>query len=282
VRNLPFYGRWYRFLIFWAGCDGGLAAAKIDPEWDDGGKTVSAMNEATRQMFTDWITSQVNNDPELVAKVVPDYPPTAKRTLQDNGSWLTALTRDNVEMVREGIDRIEPNAVVSSSGTRYEVDIIVYATGFRANDVLFPMDIIGRDGVELRSHWGESPTAYLGITSPGFPNLFYMYGPGTNLAHGGSLIFHSECQMRFIGTAIKTLIEGGHKSIEPREDVHQEYYERTQAELETLVWSHEGVAHSWYKNAHGKIHILSPWRLVDYWNWTRNPDMSDYDFDKSA
>lgn len=109
-----------------------------------------------------------------------------------------------------------------------------------------------------------------------------MYGPATNLADGGSLIFHSECQTRFSGTATRTLIEGGHKSIEPREDVHQEYYERTQAELETLVGSHEGETHSWYKNAHRKIFILSPWQRVDYWNETRSPDMNDYEFDRSA
>ena len=81
-------------------------------------------------MFTEWIISQVGDDPELLAKVVPDYPATGKRTLQDNGSWLRTLTRDNVELVRTGIDRIEPDAVVTEDGTRYPADVIVYATGF--------------------------------------------------------------------------------------------------------------------------------------------------------
>jgi len=103
-----------------------------------------------------------------------------------------------------------------------------------------------------------------------------MYGPGTNLAHGGSLILHSECQMRYITGCIKGLIEGGHRSMEPREDVHEEYYERTQKELEGLVWSPPGIQHSWYKNSEGKIHILSPWRLVDYWDWTRAPDFAEF------
>ena len=253
--------------------DGAAEAARIDPDYDDqGGVAVSALNEATRQMFTDWITSQLNDDAELVAKVVPKYPATGKRTLQDNGSWLTALTRDNVELVREGIERIERDAVVTVDGQRYEVDIIVYATGFHANRFLFPMEVVGRDGVVLSEKWGDSPSAYLGITMPGFPNLFYMYGPGTNLAHGGSLIFHSECQMRYITGCFKLLIEGGHQTLEPRQDAHEEYYERTQKELEGLVWSHPSIDHSWYKNSEGKIHILSPWRLVDYWAWTREPD----------
>ena len=275
LRHLPFYGRWYRFLLFWPGCDGGLVAARVDPDWKGEG-AVSAANEATRQIFTQWITSQVNGDPDLVAKVVPNYPATGKRTLQDNGSWLRALLRDNVEIVRSGIDRIEQDAVVGSDGTRYEVDLIVYATGFQANRFLFPIEVVGRGGAVLSETWGERPAAYLGITVPGFPNLFCMYGPGTNLAHGGSLIFHSECQMRYISGCLKALIAGGHRAMEPTQAAHDDYYQRTQKELAGMVWSHPSIEHSWYKNAEGKIHILSPWRLVDYWSWTREPDLGDF------
>jgi 4-hydroxyacetophenone monooxygenase len=276
LRHLPFYGRWYRFLLFWPGCDGGLAAAKIDPEWPHQDRSVSERNDLTREMFTDWITSQVGDDPDLVAKVVPDYPATGKRTLQDNGSWLRALTRDNVELVREGIDHIEPDAVVTVSGARYEVDLIVYATGFRANKFLWPMKIVGRDGAVLSELWGDSPSAYLGITVPSFPNLFCMYGPGTNLAHGGSLIFHSECQMRYISGCLDEMISGDLTAMEPRPEVHDEYYERTQRELEGLVWSSPAIRHTWYRNGEGKIHVLSPWRLVDYWSWTKAPDLDDF------
>jgi 4-hydroxyacetophenone monooxygenase len=276
LRHLPFYGRWYRFLLFWPGCDGGLAAARVDPSWPHQDRSVSATNEMTREIFTDWITSQVGDDEELLAKVIPDYPATGKRTLQDNGSWLRALTRDNVELVREGIDHIERDAIVTASGARYEVDLIVYATGFQANRFLWPMTIVGRNGTVLSEQWGDSPSAYLGITVPNFPNLFCMYGPGTNLAHGGSLIFHSECQIRYIMGCIEAIVRDGHASIEPRLDVHDEYYERTQRELEGLVWSHPSITHSWFKNREGRIHVLSPWRLVDYWSWTRTPDLDDF------
>ncbi len=277
LRHLPFYGRWYRFLLFWPGCDGGLEAARIDPDWPHQDRSISEGNDFTRQMFTEWITSQVGDDAELLAKVVPDYPATGKRTLQDNGSWLRALKRDNVELVREGIDHIERDAVVTTSGARYEVDIIVCATGFQANRYLWPMTITGRGGAVLAEQWGDSPAAYLGITIPNFPNLFCMYGPGTNLAHGGSLVFHSECQMRYITGCLDALIQDGHTAMEPRQAVHDEYYERTQRELEGLVWSHPSIEHSWFKNAAGKIHVLSPWRLVDYWSWTREPELSDFD-----
>src|SRR5439155_15646105 len=141
LKHLPFYGRWYRFLIFWPGCDTGLEAARVDPDYaGDQQVAVSEMNDLTRQMFTEWITSQVGDDPDLITKVVPDYPATGKRTLQDNGSWLRTLTRDNVELVRTGIDHIEPDAIVTIDGERHPADVIVYATGFHATRVLWPMD----------------------------------------------------------------------------------------------------------------------------------------------
>jgi 4-hydroxyacetophenone monooxygenase len=140
------------------------------------------------------------------------------------------------------------------------------------------MAIVGRDGRDLRELWGERPAAYLGITIPGFPNFFCMYGPGTNLAHGGSLIFHSECQMRYITQAIEVLIAGGHRTMEPREEQYRDWHERSQAEMRTLVWSQPSIEHSFFKNAHGEIHGLSPWRLVDYWTWTRTLDREDFLF----
>ncbi len=274
LRHLPFYGRWYRFLIFWPGCDTGLEAARIDPAFVDNPTVVSEVNDFTRQMFTDWIVSQVGDDEELKAKVVPTYPPTAKRTLQDNGSWLTCLTRDNVDLVRAGIDHLEGNAVVDTDGNRHEADVLVWATGFRVNEPLFPLTITGRDGQDLRELWGDRPAAYLGMTVPGFPNFFMMYGPGTNLASGGSLIFHSECEIRYIVQCLQAL--DGKTSMEPRQDKHDEWYARCQAELKTLVWSTPHVEHNFYRNSDGDVHCLSPWRLVDFWTWTRTPDLSDF------
>ena len=278
LRHLPFYGRWYRFLLFWPGCDKGLDAARVDADYPDQQTAVSEINEITRIMFTEWISSQVGDDPELLAKVVPDYPATGKRTLQDNGSWLKTLTRDNVELVRTGIGRVEADAVVTEDGERYPADVIVYATGFQATKLLWPMTIRGRDGEVLSERWGERPTAYLGITIPGYPNFFCMYGPGTNLASGGSLIFHSECQMRYITQCLEILIAGGHKSMEPTDETTADWHDRTQAEMRKMVWSQPSIKHSFYKNKFGEVYGLSPWRLVDYWTWTREPDPEDFVF----
>ena len=128
----------------------------------------------------------------------------------------------------------------------------------------------------LAEQWGDEPTAYLGITVPNFPNLFCLYGPGTNLASGGSMIFHSECQMRYVSGCLHELIAGGHAAMEPRPEVHDAYQDRLQAEMDQMVWSHPSIRHSWYKNDDGRIYILSPWRLVDYWDWTRRPDPEDF------
>jgi 4-hydroxyacetophenone monooxygenase len=277
LRHLPFYGRWYRFLIFWPGCDGAFITARVDPDWPDQEHSVSEINDLTRVMFTDWIVSQVQGDPELAAKVVPTYPPTGKRTLQDNGSWLKALTRDNVQLITTGVTSLAAQGVVDGEGVEHPADVVVYATGFRPNEMLLPMTILGRDGVDLRELWGDRPKAYLGMTVPGFPNFFCLYGPGTNLASGGSLIFHSECEVRYVVQCLQGLIDGGHRAMEPRVDKHEEYYARTQAEMKTLVWASPHIKYSFYKNADGDVHGLSPWRLVDFWSWTRTPDLEDFD-----
>lgn len=274
--HLPFYGRWYRFLVMWPGADKGLDAARLDPNYPSQDYAVSEINAAARLMFTDWITNQVGDDQDLLAKVLPDYPATGKRTLQDNGSWLKTLRRDNVELVRTPIERITPSAVVTVDGVTHDVDVIIYATGFRHTDVLWPLTVTGRDGVNLRDLWGQRPYAYLGITVPGFPNFFMLYGPGAHLAHGGSLIFNSELQMRYINSCLAHLADNDLHSIEPTAEAAADWHRRTQAEIKKMVWSHPLVKHSYFKNRDGEIHTVSPWRLNEYWTAVREPDWSQF------
>ncbi|WP_204802900.1 flavin-containing monooxygenase [Mycobacterium riyadhense] len=276
MRHLPFYGRWYRFLLLWPGADKGLDAARGDPNYANQDYAVSDMNAGARMMFTQWITSQINEGDELLSKVMPDYPATGKRTLQDNGSWLQTLQRNNVELIRTPIQRITPRSIVTQDGVAHDVDIIVYATGFRHTDVLWPLKVLGRNGIDLHHLWGQRPYAYLGITVPGFPNLFLLYGPGTHLAHGGSLIFQSELQMRYINLCLERLAEGDIHSLEPTAAAATEWHQRTQAEIKKMVWSHPAVKHSYFKNAEGEIHTVSPWRLSEYWAAVREPDWDQF------
>ena len=276
MEHLPYYGRWYRFLLLWPGADKGLDAARVDPDYDDQGNAVSEINAIARIMFTDWITTQVGDDADLLAKVLPDYPATGKRTLQDNGSWLGALKRDNVDLIRTPIERITPTGIVTTDGQAYDVDIIVYATGFRATDVLFPMTITGRDGIDLHDTWGQRPYAYRGITVPGFPNFFMTYGPGTHLAHGGSLILNSELQMRYINQCLEHLITTRAKTMEPLPEPTREWHRRSQEAIRQTVWAQPSIKHSYFKNADGEIHTVSPWRLSEYRSAINEPVWSDF------
>jgi 4-hydroxyacetophenone monooxygenase len=150
------------------------------------------------------------------------------------------------------------------------------ATGFIASKMLWPMEIAGRDGRTIRDVWGDDdPCAYLGITVPGFPNLFLTYGPNTNLAHGGSIIFHTECQVRYIAQALRDMIENGKPAIEARPDVHDDYNRRVDEAHRGMVWAHPGVT-SWYKNKDNRVTVTSPWTLLDYWKLTREYNPADY------
>ncbi len=222
LRHVPYYGRWLRFLLFYPGSDAMLPVWTADPTWPHPERAVNERNDLQREQLTAWIASQVGDDPELLAKVVPDYPVGGKRILQDNGSWLGALKRPDVELVTEKIASIDETAVIDASGRRHEVDVIALATGFYADRFLAPMQIIGRGGADLRAQWGDEPAAYLGITVPGFPNLYCLYGPGTNLAHAGSIIFHSECQVRYVLGCLRQSIEHG-APLECRADSYQAY-----------------------------------------------------------
>jgi 4-hydroxyacetophenone monooxygenase len=274
LRHLPYYARWYRFLIFWPATDQLLRVFEIDPTWPHPDRSVSALNDQIRAVFTANIEAQVA-DPELRAKVVPKYPPFVKRFLQDNGSWLRALQRPNVALETSGVARITPRGIVAGDGREVPVDVIVFATGFWASRFLWPMEIAGRGGALLEHEWGEDPKAYLGITVPRFPNLFLLYGPGTNLAHAGSIIFHSECQVRYILGCLRELFVRNARAIECRGEVNEAFNRRLDEALSKLVLSYGGER-SWYKNSKGRVTATSPWRLVDYWRWTRAPDLADY------
>jgi 4-hydroxyacetophenone monooxygenase len=130
----------------------------------------------------------------------------------------------------------------------------------------------------LRKLWGDDdPRAYLGMTVPGFPNFFMLYGPNTNLGHGGSIIFHTECQVRYVMQCLREIIERGAASMECRTAPHDDYNVRVDEAHRRMVWSHGGVG-NWYKNARGRVIANSPWRLVDYWTMTRTLEPSDYVF----
>ena len=279
VRHLPFYGRWYRFVMTYAGISAGMEMYRIDPDYDDPTQqSINPLNAKRATALVRWMQSIVGEDPELLEKVVPDYPATGKRILQDDGTWLRTLQLPNVDLVRTGIERIVADGIVTTDGRHRPADVICYATGFRHNEFLASMDVTGRHGVSLREQWGEEPTAYLGITVPNFPNLFCIYGPGTNLAFGASIFYHAEFQVHYAMEVIRETLASGAQWAEVTQDAHDDYAARYQEEIGQLVWSHPAIAHSHYKNSNGKVFTLSPWPLDQYWEWTRRIECDDYEF----
>jgi len=273
--NVPHYFNWYRFGLFWRFGDGLLRTLRRDHTWPHLDISMNRHNDKHREQLTDYIKQQLATRPDLIDKTLPDYPPYGKRMLVDN-DWYKTLTRDNVTLVASGVKYVAESTVVSFDGTSAEVDVIILATGFEAGKMLASMQITGRDRTTLREAWrDDDPRAYKGVVIPNFPNFFCLYGPNTNVAHGGSVIFQAECQMRFITSLITQMITNEITAAEVRQDLHDEYNEALDAEHGDLVWSHPGM-NSWYKNSTGRIFSIMPWRFVDYWAMTHDADLNDF------
>jgi 4-hydroxyacetophenone monooxygenase len=280
LRHLPFYARWFRFMMTYPGIATGTTPFRRDPDFDDrDGQAINAGNAARRTQIEDYIRARLGGRADLGEKSIPDYPAMGKRPLQDDGFWLDCLCRPNVELIRTEIDRIVADGVITVDGVHRPADVICYATGFRHNDFLAPMHVIGRGGISLREQWGDEPTAYLGVSMPNFPNLFCLYGPGTNLAHSSSLFFHSEYQTTHALEVIRLVLTHGARAAEVRRDVHDRYAAWHQEEISNLVWAHPSIKHSHYKNPAGKVYTLSPWPIDQYWELTKDLDPEAYALD---
>ncbi|HZZ36088.1 MAG TPA: hypothetical protein VFE03_10210, partial [Caulobacteraceae bacterium] len=248
---------------------------KADPLWNGGPGAVSEANAMLREALAGVIRAQAPDAPELVERIIPAYPFGGKRVLRDDGLWIGALKRDNVDLVTDPITRITPTGIVTKDGTERPFDVIIYGTGFHASRFLFPMKIYGRGGHELREKWHGDPRAYLGITTPGFPNLFMLYGPNTNIVVNGSIIFFSECSVRYVMGCLKLLAETGSETMEVRGDVHDAFNVRVDATNKLMAWGSPHVT-SWYKNEAGRVTQNWPFPLVDYWQATLAPNPEDF------
>jgi 4-hydroxyacetophenone monooxygenase len=277
-RNIPFYAGWYRFSLLWRLGDGLWPRLKVDPDWPDQRRSINRNNDKVRRWLTSYIVESLQHREDLIAKALPDYPPYSKRILADN-NWFETLLRPNVELVTEPIVKVHDRSLETADGVNRAADVIICGTGFEATRLLWPMLMEGRGG-SLHEAWkGDDPRAYLGIGVPEFPNLFLLYGPNTNLGHGGSIIFHSECQTRYVLLCIREMLEEGRHTMEISEAAYARYNEALDAAMADMIWSRVEVD-SWYRNSKGRVVTNSPWRLVDYWSLTRSPRFDDWIFDR--
>jgi len=275
LEHVPLYYAWYRFGLMWRYGDGLLPTLRRDPDWPHPGRAMNARNDRHREQLADYLRGELAGRDDLVAKALPDYPPYGKRILIDNG-WFATLKRDNVELVTEAVARVDGTDVVTASGARHAADVVILATGFEVSRMLGPMTVRGRGGATIDEAWrDDDPRAHLGITVPGFPNLFLLAGPGTGLAHGGSLIFVAECQVRYVSRLLVEMTERDLDALEVRRAVMDESIRRFDAAHRELVWAHPGMR-NWYRNAAGRVFAPMPWRLVDYWTMTREPALEEF------
>src|SRR5690606_19047872 len=152
----------------------------------------------------------------------------------------------------------------------------IYGTGFEASNFLAPMKVTGRGGLDLHEHWKGDARAYLGVTIPGFPNLFCLYGPNTNIVINGSIIYFSECGVRYILGLIEHLLRSGARAIEVKREVHDRFNEAVDAENRRMAWGASSVS-SWYKNPLGRVSQNWPFTLLEYWQRTLRPDPAEYE-----
>jgi len=275
IEHMPFYGKWYRFWLFWMLTDGVYEAVKSDPSWDGGPGAVSAANDMMRQMLSAAIGMQTQDRPELLAQLIPEYPIGGKRMLRDDGLWIAALKRPNVELVTSPITQVTADGIVTKDGAAREFDVIIYGTGFTASQFLKTYKIKGRGGRELHEVWAGDARAYLGMTTPGFPNFFMIYGPNTNIVVNGSIIFFSECSVHYILGCLKLMAEHGAETLEVRQDIHDAFNIKVDAANAGMAWGAPQVT-SWYKNELGRVSQNWPFPLVDYWSATLAPNPADF------
>jgi cation diffusion facilitator CzcD-associated flavoprotein CzcO len=213
------------------------------------------------------------DDPELREKVTPRDEIGCKRImLTDN--WYPALTKPNVHLITDRIEAITPHGVRTADGTERAADVLVLGTGFESHAFVAPMEMVGRGGRTLAETWGEVPKAYLGITVPGFPNMFLLYGPNTN-GGSGSVIYVIEAAMQHVIAALRRREEANAATIELRPEPAAAFDRELRQALPRTVW-HSGCT-NWYVDEHGNNPSQWPWTFTTYRRRTARLDPAAYE-----
>lgn len=276
IREVPLYDLWYRVRLSWMYMDRMYDALQRDPAWEHPDRSVNRMNDRHRQFFTEYLRSELEGRDDLIEQLTPDYPPFGKRILMDNG-WFRALRKDNVTLVSGGIASVDADSVHTRDGQRFGVDVIILATGFHADRFLDTFDVVGRDGVHLAQQWdGDDARAYLGTVVPGFPNFICLYGPNAAIGHGGSLLTIAQYQLDYCVDLLQQVISAGAAGFEIHRDVHDAYNQTVDEMHDNMIWSHPGMS-TYYRNSKGRVVVVNPWRVLDYYTMTRHADLSEYD-----
>jgi cation diffusion facilitator CzcD-associated flavoprotein CzcO len=211
-------------------------------------------------------------DPALRKKLTPDYQIGCKRILISD-DYYAAFNRSNVALETAAIDHATAKGIVTADGREHELDVLIYATGFRATEPLAEIDIEGRGGHSLAHDWRYGSQAYYGMTVSGYPNFFMLLGPNTGLGHN-SIIFMIESEVRYVMHCLAWLFREGADAVEVKSKVQRDFNTRLKAQMDRTVW--QSGCHSWYLNENGTNSTIWPGFTFSYWWRTRQPDPHEF------
>ena len=275
LRHIPYYKEWFRFRVFWFAADGLYPNVVKDPSYPEDGIAVSALNEGMRQYALSHMHHKLEGRPDLIEKLTPDFPIFSKRVVMDAG-WYDALIQPHTTLETTPIAEILPTGIRMKDGKEYEFDVIICATGFRAESLVQELEIKGRDGHDLAVDWAdEEERAYLGTTIPGYPNYFLSTGPNIGPNHAGGLNIVSESQVHYMIECLDWMIASGARTIEPTQEAFERHNKRIEDRMKHMIWSHPR-SKSYYQNSKGRPVGPWPFRLVDMWNELREPVHDDF------
>ena len=275
LNHVPYYAEWHRARMIFSFADRTWPAVNADPAWPHPERAMNETSDGMRVALTEYIRTELGAKAHLLPKCLPDYPVWGKRLIVDN-NWYRTLARDNVDLVTEPIRCVTARGIETEDGQVHEADVLILGTGFKSNLFLWPMEVRGRSGTALAQQWGDAPEAFMGMSVPDFPNLFCLYGPNTNIVHGGSIIYQVECQIHYVMQCVAAMLNQGIAALEVKRDVNAQYNEEVQRISAQLAWGHPGV-HSWYKNSRGRVVNNSPFSLHRYWEVTHDLALTDYE-----
>lgn len=272
-RNLPYFTNFTRFRLAWLfGPESLRAAYEIEPGFEHE-HARSPHNVKLREDVIAYYEQVLAERPELIEKMVPKAPPLSSRPVicDADANMLHAVLRDDVELVDTAIHRVTACGIELVGGEEIPLDVIVYATGYKASDFLWPMEATGREGVRLEDVWAEDgPRAYLGAMLPGFPNFFMLYGPNSNPYAGGAPVDYEEYVTRFALECVRGLVEGGKGTVEVSEDGHRRFGEEVDR-WEALKIYADGQARTYFQGRFGRSPVNGPIDMRKIWAWLRSP-----------
>lgn len=272
-RNFPYLTNFIRFTDSFMHHPAMVAASlAIDPDFDDP-SAVSEINKRVRDQRIAFMRSKFGDRPDLMEKMLPDVPPFATRPVfvDRDYSIYDALLYDHVSLVTEPISTVTETGIAVKNGAEFSVDIIALATGFKANDYLWPMEVRGRGGARVEELWAkDGARAYLGTLLPGFPNFFMLYGPNTNYNVGILAVHLAEVVTRFALECIANLITEKRRAVEVTSDAYWKYNQVLDRSQASMVYMDRRV-HTYYQNEFGRSATNGAIDARVLWEWLRDP-----------